>query len=76
INADVNVGMGGFPPSPQVEITPSFSQTVTDIDDVDGVGQPAVVPNFYFIYPINDDWYLGLSAYSNFGTDMEFKPNY
>ncbi len=61
---------------PQVDITPSFSQTVTDIDDVDGVGQPAVVPNFYFIHPINDDWYLGLSAYSNFGTDMEFKPNY
>ena len=33
-------------------LTPSFSQTVTDIDDVDGVGQPAVVPNFYFIHPI------------------------
>ncbi|EHJ9981865.1 porin [Vibrio parahaemolyticus] len=78
INADVDVSMGGGlipnlqPPS--VSVTPS--ETVTDIDDVDGVGQPAVVPNFYFIHPINDDWYLGLSAYSNFGTDMEFKPNY
>ncbi|EXF72791.1 outer membrane transport family protein [Vibrio parahaemolyticus AQ3810] len=58
INADVDVSMGGGlipnlqPPS--VSVTPS--ETVADIDDVDGVGQPAVVPNFYFIHPINSPY--------------------
>lgn len=77
INGDIDVSMGpGLKPNLNINVTPSLSETVNNIDDVDGVGQPAVVPNFYFIHPINDDWFLGLSAYSNFGTDMAFKPNY
>ncbi|WP_372379612.1 OmpP1/FadL family transporter [Vibrio natriegens] len=77
INADINVSKGqGIIPSLDISATPSVSQSVFDIDDVDGVGQSAVVPNIYFVHPLNDKWFLGLSAYSNFGTDMEFKPNY
>ncbi|EOC1853203.1 outer membrane protein transport protein [Vibrio parahaemolyticus] len=77
INADINVSKGqGIIPSLDISATPSVSQSVFDIDDVDGVGQSAVVPNIYFVHPLNDKWFFGLSAYSNFGTDMEFKPNY
>ncbi|HHC7130478.1 TPA: outer membrane protein transport protein [Vibrio parahaemolyticus] len=77
INGDVDVSKGpGLKPSLNFSVTPSVSETVNNIDDVDGVGQTAIVPNFYFIHPMNDGWYLGLSAYSNFGTDMAFKPNY
>jgi len=55
---------------------PYASSTVTDVDDVEGIGNQAIVPNIYYIHRLDDNWYLGLSAYSNFGTDVEFEPDY
>ncbi|MFV0487876.1 MAG: outer membrane protein transport protein [Vibrio fluvialis] len=74
-NVDANIDVSKLLP---IVVTPTYSasQTAMNIDDVDGVGQSAVIPNLYFIHPLNDQWFLGLSAYSNFGTDMTFKPNY
>lgn len=63
-------------PSLSLEVTPYATSTVTDVDDVEGIGKQAVVPNIYYIHRLSDDWYLGLSAYSNFGTDIEFEPDY
>ncbi|MGG5574732.1 outer membrane protein transport protein [Vibrio diazotrophicus] len=77
-SAQVNID-GKFKPfsKPKLEITGvDISPTVTDVDDVDGIGKQAVVPNIYYIHRLSDNWYLGLSAYSNFGTDIEFEPDY
>lgn len=63
-------------PSLSLEVTPYASSTVTDVDDVEGIGNQAIVPNIYYIHRLSDDWYLGLSGYSNFGTDIEFEPDY
>ncbi|WP_246201173.1 outer membrane protein transport protein [Vibrio ziniensis] len=63
-------------PDLSLEITPYATSTVTDVDDVEGIGKQAVVPNIYYIHRLSDDWYLGLAAYSNFGTDIEFEPDY
>ncbi|MFV0449975.1 MAG: OmpP1/FadL family transporter [Vibrio sp.] len=64
-------------PKPTIEsISPYVSPTVTNVDDVEGIGKQAVVPNIYYIHRLSDDWYIGLAAYSNFGTDIEFEPDY
>lgn len=47
-----------------------------DISGTDGIGSTAVVPNFYLVVPVNDQWAWGLSAYSNFGTGTEFKDDF
>ena len=77
-SAQVNID-GKLKPfsTPKFEITGvETSPTVTDVDDVDGIGKQAVVPNIYYIHRLNDSWYLGLAGYSNFGTDVEFEPDY
>jgi len=36
----------------------------------------SVVPNFYVVHPINDEFAIGLGIYSNFGTTNEFDDNW
>lgn len=36
----------------------------------------SVVPNFYVVHPINDEFAVGLGIYSNFGTTNEFDDNW
>ncbi len=78
IGGDVHaVNNGTFlNPDLSFEVTPYATSTVTDVDDVDGIGKQAIVPNIYYIHRLSDDLYLGLAAYSNFGTDIEFEPDY
>ncbi|KHT63421.1 aromatic hydrocarbon degradation protein [Photobacterium gaetbulicola] len=40
------------------------------------VGDSSYVPNIYYIHPINDQWAVGASIYSNFGTKTEFPLGY
>lgn len=47
-----------------------------DISGTNGIGSTAVVPNFYLVVPVNDQWAWGVSAYSNFGTGTEFKDDF
>ncbi|MUK63198.1 aromatic hydrocarbon degradation protein [Aliivibrio fischeri] len=47
-----------------------------DVADVDGIAPTAVVPNFYYIHPINEKFAVGVAAYSNFGTGTEFESDY
>lgn len=47
-----------------------------NVADVDGVAPIAVVPNFYYIHPINEKFAIGVAAYSNFGTGTEFESDY
>ncbi|MBM6551328.1 outer membrane protein transport protein [Marinomonas ostreistagni] len=44
--------------------------------DTNSVGDTSLVPNFYYIQPINDKFAWGFSAYSNFGTKTEFSDDY
>jgi long-chain fatty acid transport protein len=36
----------------------------------------SVVPNFYIVHPVNDEFAVGLGVYSNFGTTNEFDSNW
>ncbi|WEM43040.1 outer membrane protein transport protein [Photobacterium sp. DA100] len=40
------------------------------------IGDASIVPNIYYIHPINDQWTVGGSIYSNFGTKTEFPDGY
>ncbi|PNI03728.1 outer membrane protein transport protein [Vibrio diazotrophicus] len=76
-SAQVNIDAKHILSPKPIEITGvEISPTVTDVDDVDGIGKQAVVPNIYYIHRLSDSWYLGLAGYSNFGTDVQFEPDY
>ncbi|MGR2766645.1 outer membrane protein transport protein [Photobacterium ganghwense] len=40
------------------------------------IGDTSYAPNLYYIYPVNDQWTVGASLYSNFGTKTEFPADY
>lgn len=42
----------------------------------DDVGDTSIVPNFYYIHPVNKRFAWGVNAYSNFGTKTEFENGY
>lgn len=66
----VDTGMNYIPGSA------SLTSEVVSLDDVDGIAPTAVVPNFYYIHPVNEKFAVGVSAYSNFGTGTEFESDY
>ncbi|MDE9480205.1 long-chain fatty acid transporter FadL [Xenorhabdus bovienii] len=61
--------------NPNVDITGKspVSQKSTDAKNI---APHAWIPNLHFITPINDQWFLGASATSNFGLATEFSNNY
>ncbi|MCE4934674.1 outer membrane protein transport protein [Aliivibrio fischeri] len=66
----VDTGMNYIPGSA------SLTSEVVSLDDVDGIAPTAVVPNFYYIHPVNEKFAVGVAAYSNFGTGTEFESDY
>jgi long-chain fatty acid transport protein len=54
---------------------PSTGFQPSSIDD-QSIGDSALVPNIYYIHPINEQWTVGASIYSNFGTKTEFSSDY
>ncbi|MCQ1059591.1 outer membrane protein transport protein [Photobacterium sp. ZSDE20] len=66
ITSDIDVKDG--------EYTNMLGQT-SSLDD-QSVGDTSLVPNLYYIHPINDQWTVGASIYSNFGTKTEFSNDY
>ncbi len=44
--------------------------------DDQSVGDSTLVPNIYYIHPINEKWAVGAGIYSNFGTKTEFSDDY
>ncbi|MBC7006016.1 outer membrane protein transport protein [Photobacterium sp. BZF1] len=75
IDSDVRIKDGTYN---QLKIggLPPIGNNEFDISGTDGIGSTAVVPNFYLVVPINDQWAWGVSAYSNFGTGTEFKDDF
>lgn len=56
-------------------VGPSTQGLPASLDD-QSVGDTSLVPNIYYIHPINDQWTVGASIYSNFGTKTEFDDSY
>ena len=42
----------------------------------DSIGDTSVVPNLYYIHPVNDKFAWGINAYSNYGTKTKFEEEY
>ncbi|MBC8948287.1 long-chain fatty acid transporter FadL [Xenorhabdus sp. TS4] len=61
--------------NPDVDIT-GKSPVTGQSTDAKNIAPHAWIPNLHFITPINDQWYVGASAVSNFGLSTEFSNNY
>ncbi|MEM8026463.1 long-chain fatty acid transporter FadL [Morganella morganii] len=61
--------------NPSVDISGKSPLTGNSTDAKD-IAPSAVVPNLHFITPINEKWFFGASATSNFGLATEFKDDY
>ncbi|PHM73519.1 long-chain fatty acid transporter FadL [Xenorhabdus kozodoii] len=61
--------------NPKVDIT-GASPITKNSTDAKNIAPHALIPNLHFITPINDQWYVGASATSNFGLATEFSNNY
>ncbi|MDC9582557.1 long-chain fatty acid transporter FadL [Xenorhabdus sp. PR6a] len=61
--------------NPDVDITGN-SPLTKNSTDAKNIAPHAWIPNLHFITPINDQWYVGASATSNFGLATSFSNNY
>lgn len=43
----------------------------TDLGSIDDAGSTKLIPNFYYIHPIDDKFAVGFAAFSNFGTGTD-----
>ncbi|MCE9686816.1 OmpP1/FadL family transporter [Shewanella sp. AS16] len=49
----------------------NFAGGAVDLGSIDDAGSGKVIPNFYYIHPVNDKIALGFAAFSNFGTGTD-----
>ncbi|KMJ43704.1 long-chain fatty acid outer membrane transporter [Xenorhabdus khoisanae] len=61
---------------PYVDITGNSSLSGNKSTDAKNIAPSAWIPNLHFITPINDQWFVGASATSNFGLATNFSNNY
>ncbi|MDX7999575.1 long-chain fatty acid transporter FadL [Xenorhabdus sp. Reich] len=61
--------------NPNVDITGQSPATKSSTD-AKNIAPHAWIPNLHFITPINDQWFVGASATSNFGLATSFSNNY
>ncbi|WP_026957716.1 outer membrane protein transport protein [Aliagarivorans taiwanensis] len=43
----------------------------SNLGSIDDAGSTKVIPNIYYIHPINNKWAVGVAAFSNFGTGTD-----
>ncbi len=70
-----SMSAGAIMINPSVDISGKSPLTGNSTDAKD-IAPSAVVPNLHFITPINEKWFFGASATSNFGLATEFKDDY
>ncbi|MDE9488283.1 outer membrane protein transport protein, partial [Xenorhabdus bovienii] len=61
--------------NPNVDIT-GESPVTRKSTNAKNIAPNAWIPNLHFIAPINDQWFVGASATSNFGLATNFSNNY
>ncbi|QSX32331.1 transporter [Shewanella avicenniae] len=49
----------------------NFAGGAVDLGGIDDAGSVKVIPNIFYIQPLNDKWAVGVAAFSNFGTGTE-----
>ncbi len=49
----------------------NFAGGAIDLGSIDDAGSSKVIPNLYYINPINDKFAVGFAAFSNFGTGSD-----
>lgn len=68
INPEVDVeGKGAFAQQGEALGLP------TDADDI---ADDAVVPFFYYVHPINEQWFMGFGAFTNYGLSTTYQDNH
>ena len=74
------LSFGGIYIDTNVDVTDAtYTPIIGDSVDasIDDIGGSSVIPNFYYIHPLSDSrWTVGVSAYSNFATDVGFPDGY
>ncbi len=58
------------------EVTSQYAPGLTANADADDVAPSAVIPGFYYVSPINDQWSWGISMNSHFGLSTDYGSNY
>ncbi|WP_319783926.1 outer membrane protein transport protein [Oceanisphaera sp. IT1-181] len=68
INPDVDVeGKGALATAGQANGLPTSSQDIAD---------DAVVPFFYYVQPLNEQWAMGFGAFTNYGLSTSYQNNH
>ncbi|MGI2066096.1 OmpP1/FadL family transporter [Shewanella sp. MF08487] len=49
----------------------NFAGGAVDLGSIDDAGSTKVIPNIYYIHPIDDKFAVGFAAFSNFGTGTD-----
>ncbi|WP_417761926.1 OmpP1/FadL family transporter [Shewanella sp.] len=49
----------------------NFAGGAVDLGGIDDAGSVKLIPNFYYIQPLNDKWAIGVAAFSNYGTGTD-----
>ncbi|KLV09256.1 aromatic hydrocarbon degradation protein [Photobacterium aquae] len=55
-----------------IKYTNPLSGNLNSSQDDQSIGDISLVPNIYYIHPLNEKWTVGAGLYSNFGTKTEF----
>lgn len=75
-DAQLSGGLSFIQPDVDAKITSSsLGGTQTGGEDYSDVAPDAVVPNAYYLRPINDKMAFGLAAFSNFGLSTDYPTN-
>lgn len=49
----------------------NFAGGAVDLGGIDDAGSVKLIPNAFYIHPLNDKWAIGVAAFSNFGTGTD-----
>ncbi|MFQ6370591.1 OmpP1/FadL family transporter [Shewanella sp. YIC-542] len=49
----------------------NFAGGQIDLGGIEDAGSTKLIPNFYYVHPLNDKWAVGVAAFSNFGTGTD-----
>ncbi|RQW63155.1 outer membrane protein transport protein [Vibrio viridaestus] len=76
---DVSMSLGFETITTLIDVKNATYQNVAGVStdaSYDDAGDTSIVPNFYLVVPVNEQFAWGVSAYSNFGTKTSFADDY
>ncbi|TXR53557.1 OmpP1/FadL family transporter [Reinekea thalattae] len=73
-SASLSVGANGVVPS--TDVTDVKLNGALELDDAEDVTNSSTVPYLYYIHPVNEQFSVGASIYSDFGTSVEYSDEF